>query len=134
MRDFDKEREERQSGQNYTFKIDGHEFHFKKAVDQDFVDAYFDALEDTEGGNRETVKRMDELVLACLEPEDHEAWQHARHASDVPVMGSEMHTLIGHMLGVMLNRPTERRTDSTGTPKDTGTSSTEKSPSPEESP
>lgn len=131
MRDFDQEREERRSGVDHMFHLDGHDFHFRPSVDQDRVDAYFDSLND-ESTNAETVKKMDELVLAGLYEDHHDAWEKARHQSDVPIMGSDIHEIIGFMLGVMLGRPTERRTGSTGTPKDTGTSSTEKSPLPVE--
>lgn len=125
VKDFD---ELRKVETDRRFKLDGYTFSFHEAVDQDLVDRYFDALLDAENTNASIQEVMDALILGCLVPEDREAWNIARHKEGNPVMAATMHDIVGYMIGVMTRRPTDRRTDSIGTPEVPGTTSTESSP------
>lgn len=132
MKDFDSERERRSHGDR-RFLIGGHEFAFKASVQQEIVDGYYDALSDPDVPNSLMLGRMDELVLASLEPEHEDAWRAARSAdASSPLMAKDIHDVIEHMLGVMAGRPTESPSGSGSTPENDGQSSTEKSPSQEE--
>lgn len=131
MKDFDAERKIRE---DRSFRIGGKDFHFRPSVQQEKVDLYFDSLSNIDLTNAETLKVCDELILAGLDEECADDWRAVRAVdAPIPLMSKNIHDVIGYMLEVMLDRPTESPSDSGGTPKPTGTSLTDKSQEPVES-
>lgn len=128
MKDFDAERKVRE---DRRFVIGGKEFRFRKGVQAELVDAYYDALDDDAGTNAQLLERIDQLILGGLEPAFHDEWRAVRQADvEMPLMGQELHGVINYMFEVMHDRPTgpsPGSTDTSGTP---GTQSTETSPLP----
>lgn len=124
MKDFDAERKVREDRE---FRIGGRDFRFKPSVQQDLVDAYYDALGNAELSNAEFMKIMDNVVLGGLEPAFHGDWEYVRSVdTELPLMADQVHGVIRYMLEVMLDRPIVSPSDSSDMPEASGTSSTDK--------
>lgn len=75
MRDFDAERAERENRER-TFRLGGHEFRFRPALEARTYSTYLELMDRMAGGAwpEGSFDVLNATVLALLEPEYHERW------------------------------------------------------------
>lgn len=127
---FDRERI-KTLGKPHEFVVGEKTFRFRKGVEQETIDSYFDEIDNTEAGSASLLAKLDETILRFLVPGQEEDWNAVRHEIEQPVLVGDMMGIVSYMMAVMTGRPTVRLSGSGDTPGQPGTSLTDPSPSPE---
>lgn len=125
MKDFDIVRAEAANADR-TFKIGGETFSFKRSVSADLLAAYFDTSFSAVTTNADVLVAADALVLGWLEKGQETKWKKVRAATAAdPLSIRDIQNIIEHMTETLAGRPTESPSDSSSTPSETGTTSTD---------
>ena len=124
MRDFDKERRERPA---YTFLLGGHEFRVRSEVRPEAVRGYEDLTE--ESSLEETMRAVDDLVIAAIHPDDESEWTRIRADESDPVGLDTITAIVVWLIEAVVARPTEAPLPSSAGQRSrrTGTRSTDES-------
>jgi hypothetical protein len=126
MHDFDRDREQRHSADR-QFKIGGEVFTRRPAVRPEAMTAYEDL---TPGASAsEAVEVIDNLILAFLEPSDHERYRALREREEDPLNVTDLNDLVRWLIIETTRRPTQQPSPSTAGSEPTGIRSMENSSS-----
>ena len=127
MRDFDAERAERENRER-TFRLGGHEFRFRPALEARTYSTYLELMDRMAGGAwpEGSFDVLNDTILALLEPDYHATWNDLvaipvdgpRRAN--PVTFDEMVSVIEFCVEAQTVRPTSRSSAS-GSSADNGT-------------
>ncbi len=115
-----------------VFKIGGHTFHARTFVRPEVLTEYENlSMADPAERWREV---LDNLILAFLPPEEHQAWQEVRASDAIGVRGLEINRIVRHLITVEAGQedaahPTSGPSGSTGGPERSDASSADGSSS-----
>jgi hypothetical protein len=120
------------------FRVNGYDFMVRPALSArrlaEFEDAYLGFLRNPDPVAVQQVDLMEGFIGECLEEEHRSAWEEATAADNPrPMSLDQLEKIVNHVVSSVSGRPFERPSASGGTSETTGTTSTDESPSQEES-